>query len=178
MWETPVQSLSREDPLEKEVATHSSTLAWKIPWTEEPSTLAWKIPWTEKPGRLQSMGSQRVRHDWATSLHFESRIKVLAPVFWDWLFSSTAYFRGDETDPSLFPPSPPGRKSHRTLASFLHKETEYTVVKMGSGKTIIESSSQGRSVNCNCLQDFGTWAKKMPARMVSRLTGLQSGTGR
>ena len=41
--------------LEKEVATHSSALAWKIPWTEE-------------PGRLQSMGSQRVRHDWATSL--------------------------------------------------------------------------------------------------------------
>ena len=44
------QSLSWEDPLEKEMATHSSTLAWKIPWTEE-------------PGRLQSMGSQRVRHD-------------------------------------------------------------------------------------------------------------------
>ena len=41
--------------LEKAMATHSSTLAWKIPWTEE-------------PGRLQSMGSQRVRHDWATSL--------------------------------------------------------------------------------------------------------------
>ena len=43
-------------PLEKEMATHSSTLAWKIPWTEEPC-------------RLQSMGSQRVGHDWATSLH-------------------------------------------------------------------------------------------------------------
>ena len=55
MRETWVQSLGREDPLEKEMATHSSTLAWKIPWTEE-------------PGRLQSMGSQRVRHDWATSL--------------------------------------------------------------------------------------------------------------
>ena len=55
MRETWVQSLGWEDPLEKEMATHSSTLAWKIPWTEE-------------PGRLQSMGSQRVRHDWATSL--------------------------------------------------------------------------------------------------------------
>ena len=54
--ETRVQSLGWEDPLEKEMATHSSTLAWKIPWTEE-------------PGRLQSMGSQRVRHDWVTSLH-------------------------------------------------------------------------------------------------------------
>ena len=45
-----VPSLGREDPLEKEMAPHSSTLAWKIPWTEE-------------PGRLQSMGSQRVGHD-------------------------------------------------------------------------------------------------------------------
>ena len=55
MWETQVQSLGWEDPLEKEMAIHSSTIAWKIPWTED-------------PGRLQSMGSQRVGHDWATSL--------------------------------------------------------------------------------------------------------------
>ena len=39
MWETQVLSLGREDPLEKEMATHSSTLAWKIPWTEEPGRL-------------------------------------------------------------------------------------------------------------------------------------------
>ena len=50
MQETWVQSLGREDPLEKEMATHSSILAWRIPWTEE-------------PGGLQSMGSQRVTHD-------------------------------------------------------------------------------------------------------------------
>ena len=50
VWETWVRSLGLEDPLEKEMATHSSTLAWKIPWTE-------------KPGRLQSMGSQRVEQD-------------------------------------------------------------------------------------------------------------------
>ena len=55
MWETRVQSLGREDHLEKDMAPHSSILAWKIPWTEEPS-------------RVQSMGSQRVGHDWATSL--------------------------------------------------------------------------------------------------------------
>ena len=47
MWETQVRSLGREDPLEKEMATHSSALAWRIPWMEE-------------PGGLQSMGSQRV----------------------------------------------------------------------------------------------------------------------
>ena len=50
MRETWVQSLGREDPLEKEMATHSSILAWKIPWMEE-------------PGRLQSMGWQRVGHN-------------------------------------------------------------------------------------------------------------------
>ena len=50
MQETWVQSLGQEDPLEKAMAPHSSTLAWKIPWMEE-------------PGRLQSMESQRVRHD-------------------------------------------------------------------------------------------------------------------
>ena len=50
MRETQVQSLGREDPLEKEMVTHSSILAWRIPWTE-------------KAGRLQSMGSQRVGHD-------------------------------------------------------------------------------------------------------------------
>ena len=53
MWETWVQSLGREHPLEKEMATHSSILAWKIPWTEE-------------LGGLQSTGSQRVEHDLAT----------------------------------------------------------------------------------------------------------------
>ena len=50
MQETRVQSVGREDPLEKRMATHSSILAWRIPWTEE-------------TGRLQSMGSQRVSHD-------------------------------------------------------------------------------------------------------------------
>ena len=50
MWETWVRALGWEDPLEKEMAVHSNTIAWKIPWTEE-------------PGRLQSMGSQRVGRD-------------------------------------------------------------------------------------------------------------------
>ena len=50
MWEMQVRSLGREDPLEKGMATHSSILAWRIPWTE-------------KPGRLQSMGLLRVSQD-------------------------------------------------------------------------------------------------------------------
>ena len=71
MRETWVRSLGRKDPLEKEMATHSSTLAWKIPWKED-------------PGRLQSMGSQRVRHDWATSLSFckhRCQIALCNPIF-------------------------------------------------------------------------------------------------
>ena len=55
MWATQVQSPGWEDPLEKGIAIHSSTIAWRIPWTEE-------------PGRLQPMGLQRVGHDWGTSL--------------------------------------------------------------------------------------------------------------
>ena len=64
--EIRVQSLSREDPLEKEMATHSSTLAWKIPWMEEPRG-------------LQSMGLQRVRHNWATSLIGDKHIQNKGP---------------------------------------------------------------------------------------------------
>ena len=65
MQETWVWSLGLEDPLEKGLATHSSALAWRIPWTEE-------------PGRLQSMVSQRVRHDWVTKCgHAHTHIQLL-----------------------------------------------------------------------------------------------------
>ena len=60
MQEMGIQSLSQEDPLEKEMATHSSILAWKIPWTEE-------------PGGLQSMGSQRAGHDLVTKQQNNAR---------------------------------------------------------------------------------------------------------
>ena len=82
MQETWVPSLGWEDPLEKEMATHSGILAWRIPWTEllgglqsmgvarleeEMAThsriLAWRIPGTGEPGGLPSLGSHRVRHD-------------------------------------------------------------------------------------------------------------------
>ena len=68
MQETRVQTLGQEDPLEQEMATHSSLLAWKIPWTE----------W---PGGLQSMGSQRVKHDWATE-HEHACIPHQSGWFW------------------------------------------------------------------------------------------------
>ena len=64
MRETWVWPLGREDPLEKEMAAHSNILTWKIPWTEE-------------PGRLQSMGSQRVGHDWVTSLSLSTKVHLV-----------------------------------------------------------------------------------------------------
>ena len=93
MQETQVQSLGREDLLEKEMATHSSILAWKIPWMVE-------------PGRLQSMGSQRVGHDWATSLSLslasqmvknllamqEIWVQFLGQIPWRWEWLPTSVF--------------------------------------------------------------------------------------
>ena len=72
MQETWVGSLGQEDPLEKEMATHCSILAWRIPWVEEPDG-------------LQSMGSQRDGHDWATSLSLSMCLPtstVYCGVYW------------------------------------------------------------------------------------------------
>ena len=77
MQEIQVGSPSWEDPLEKEMATHSSTLAWKIPWIEQ-------------PGMLQSMGSQRVRHNWTTSLTHSLTPVSLWLVLWAWTWVSFA----------------------------------------------------------------------------------------
>ena len=95
--ETRVQCLGQEDPLEEGMVTHSSILAWRIPWTEE-------------PGGLQSMGSQRVRHGWATNtvtfsmspppwplpcVHVPSLLRVLTelrpcPSQWFWNSASSS----------------------------------------------------------------------------------------
>ena len=96
MWKTQVWSLGREDTLEKEMAIHSSTIAWKIPWTEE-------------PGRLQSLGSQRVGHEFTFTftltlvLHILGRILALGSETcealytqyvncWKWLTWERLYF--------------------------------------------------------------------------------------
>ena len=63
MWETQILSLGQEDPLEKGIATHSSILAWRTPWAEE-------------PGVLQSMRSQRVGHNSVTNIFIEVRLLV------------------------------------------------------------------------------------------------------
>ena len=94
MRETGVQSLGWEDLLEKEMATHSSILAWRIPWTEE-------------PGRLQSMGSQRVQHDWATSLSLFHRTMSCEDRYTEGLYVPASYSRHFNTV-SHFPNNPGG----------------------------------------------------------------------
>ena len=78
MQETWVSSLGWEDLLEKEMATHSSILAWKIPWTE-------------KPGRLQSMGSQRFGHNWATSLSLSLSLSLSQGCHFGWYIILSSY---------------------------------------------------------------------------------------
>ena len=73
MPDTWVRSLGWEDSLEKEMATHSSTLAWKIPWTEE-------------PGRLQSVGSQRMGQDWVTSLSKYLISNFMLVAYWNCIY--------------------------------------------------------------------------------------------
>ena len=92
MQGTWVRSLGQEDPLEKEMAIHSSTIAWKIPWTEE-------------PGRLQSMESQSVGHNWATSLTslkisvtWKYRIIDFPTIPWEvfWVYEGASLTKEDE----------------------------------------------------------------------------------
>ena len=72
MQEIQVRSLGQEDPLEKGMTTHSSILAWRIPWTEE-------------PGRLQSMGSQRAGHGWVTFTFTFKKVIIQSTETLDWV---------------------------------------------------------------------------------------------
>ena len=100
--ETRVQFLGQEDPLEKEMATHSSTLAWKIPWTEE-------------PGRIQSMRLQRVRRDWATSLLTLRVTRLILSLFLPWYS-----WKRNPTPPWSLPAPPtlPDRLDWKVLPAF------------------------------------------------------------
>ena len=77
---TWVWSLGQEDPLEKGMATHSSILAWRIPWTEE-------------PGGLQSTGSQRVRHDWRDLARTHTRFNLIQTFIWSKASDDTKFYQ-------------------------------------------------------------------------------------
>ena len=126
MLESQVHSLGREDPLEKGMATHSGILVWRIPWTEE-------------PGRLQSMGSQRIGHNWATHTHTFfflpeiSRWTSLspqekrhpAPVFTFGVEESKFPASNLPRDATTPPPAPPGRHANRPAAALLLASTPH-----------------------------------------------------
>ena len=107
MRETWVRSLGQEDPQEEEIATHSSILGWRIPWTEE-------------PGRLQSMGSQRVRHNRTTNtftffnlIHSYYKILVMRLPWWLTDIESTSVAGDVSSIPD--PGRSPGEGNGRTL---------------------------------------------------------------
>ena len=120
MRETRVRSLGWEDPLEKAMATH-------------PSTLAWKIPWTEKPDRLQSMGSQRVGHDWVTSLHMQCSTPGFPDLLYLPEFAQThVHWVSDAIQSShpLSSPSPPALTLSQHQGLFQWVSSLYQVAKV------------------------------------------------
>ena len=110
MRETWVQSLGQEDLLEKEMATHSSILAWKIPWTVE-------------PGRLQSMGPQRVGHDWVASLSLS--LQCGRPGFDPWV-GKILWRQKWQPTPVLLPGKSHGQRSLVGYSTWGRKESDTT----------------------------------------------------
>ena len=106
MWETRVCSMGPEYPLEKEMATHSSTLAWKIPWTEE-------------PGRLWSMGSKRAGHDFTFTFTFHCRGHRFDP----WL-RKIRWRRRWQPTPVFLPGESHGQRSIRGYSPWGCKESK------------------------------------------------------
>ena len=134
MRETWVQTLGQEDPLEKETATPSSTLAWRIPWREE-------------PGRLQSMGLQRVRRDFTFSLSVSSVTQSCPTSATLWIIARqaslsitnsqsppkpTIYWVGDAIQPShpLSSPSPPAPNTSQHQSLFQWVNSSHQVAKI------------------------------------------------
>ena len=126
MQEIQVQSLGREDLWKKEMATHSSILAWKISWMEE-------------PGRLQSMGSQRVGHDWATSLLLRFRNsnleKAMAPT------------------PVLLPGKSHGLRSLVGCSPWGRKELDTTEQLHFHFSLSCTGEGNGNPLQCSCLEN-------------------------
>ena len=131
MQETRVWSLVWEDTLEKEMAAHSSTLAWKIPWTVE-------------PGRLPSMGSQRVGHDWATSLSLSKRLSMH---IW-------------HPTPVLLPGKSHGRRSLVGCSPWGPWESDMTKRLHFPFSLSCIGEGNGNPLQCSCLEnprDGGAW---------------------
>ena len=151
MRETRVQSLGWEGPLEKEMAPHSRTIAWKIPWTE-------------KPGRLQSMGSQRVRHDWETSLF------TIAVFSWRRQWHPT---------PVLLPGKSHGQRSLMGCSPWGCEESDRTERLHFHFSLSCIGEGNGNPLHCSCLEnprDAGAWWAAIYAVAQSRTWLKQLGS--
>ena len=125
MRETWVRFLGWEDPLEEEMAPHSSTLAWKIPWTEE-------------PGGLQSLGSLTVRHDWATSLS---------------LFTFMHWRRKWQPTPVFLPGESHGRRSLVGCSPWGREESDTTEWLHFPFSLSCTGEGNGNPLQCSCLEN-------------------------
>ena len=156
MRETWVRSLGQEDPLEKEMATHSSILAWRIPWTEE-------------PGGLQPMGSQRVGHDWATSLtylEFNKYLLIITALIFlpSVLFFSTFILKVQRRQwqhtPVLLPGNSHGRRSLVGCSPWGPEELDTTEQLHFHFSLSCIGEGNGNPLQCSCLEnprDGGAW---------------------
>ena len=156
MRETWVRSLGQEDPLEKEMATHSSILAWRIPWTEE-------------PGGLQPMGSQRVGHDWATSLtylEFNKYLLIITALIFlpSVLFFSTFILKVQRRQwqhtPVLLPGNSHGRRSQVGCSPWGPEELDTTEQLHFHFSLSCIGEGNGNPLQCSCLEnprDGGAW---------------------
>ena len=150
MQETWVPSLGQEDPLEEEMATHTDILAWKIPWTE-------------KPGRVQSIGSQRIGNNWATSLS-------LSPVI-DGIFSTFSSFQSLSCV-GLF--ATPWIAAHQASLSITNSRSSHKLMSiepvMPSSHLILSSPSPPA---CNPSQHQGLFQWVNSSHKVARVLEFQ-----
>ena len=128
------------------------------------STLAWKIPWMEEPGRLQSMGSLRVRHDWATSL---------------WLFTFMHWRRKWQPTPVFLPGESQGRGSQVGCLLWGHTKSDTTEWLHFHFSLSCIAEGNGNPLQCSCLEnprDRGAWwaAVSGVAQSQTRLKWLSS----
>ena len=152
-----VLSLGREDLLEKEMATHSSILVWKIPWTED-------------SGRLQSMASQRVRHDWATSLSLSAtaywrspEFQLVMPAHYQAWFSSPGFVQSLSRVWLFATPwtacSAPGFPVHHISQSLLKLMSIIQWCHPAISSSVVPFSS--------CLQSFSAWGSFPVSRLFA-----------
>ena len=159
MQETRVRSLGREDPLEKEMATHTSILAWKIPWTED-------------PGRLQLMGSQTVRHDWATSLHFRKKWKNRKEGFWEFVVggNNSSIIFSISSNPHIKKAEQLESKTSNTYATFTTKIGEqWTYKQVSTNHQYCKSPTDLFGVSV--WRHENKWTSKQPVGLCKKLSG-------